>query len=63
MEEMRDLVVGEAGLRLVFGEALETFASQGMHHALGFSSVEAYVKERCNRSGRRAGDSRALAGV
>src|SRR5688572_17546487 len=48
-------------LRLAVGAALKALASCGGHHELGFSSLEAYARERCERSGRWAADTRALA--
>ena len=50
-----------AALRLRAGEALEVLAARGWHHELGFSSLAAYSLERCERSGRWAAESRALA--
>ncbi len=52
---------GAGALRLRLGEALEVLASRGGHHELGFSTVGAYAQERCERSGRWAADSRAMA--
>jgi hypothetical protein len=43
------------------GEALDALSSSGGHHELGFSSFEAYARERCKRTGRWAADTRALA--
>ncbi|HEV8247244.1 MAG TPA: hypothetical protein VGP93_15810, partial [Polyangiaceae bacterium] len=43
---------GVAALRLRVGEALEALGSSGGHHELGFSSLEAYARERCEQSGR-----------
>ena len=51
---------GTSALRLAIGEALDALASFGGHHELGFSSLEAYARERCERSGRWAADTRAL---
>jgi hypothetical protein len=51
---------GASALRLAVGEALHALASSGGHHELGFSSLEAYARERCERSGRWAADTRAL---
>src|SRR6187455_879249 len=52
---------GMASVRLRAGEALEALASRSGHHELGFSSLDAYARERCQRSGRWAADTRALA--
>jgi hypothetical protein len=52
---------GASSLRLAIGTALDRLSSSGGHHELGFSSLEAYARERCERSGRWAADSRALA--
>ena len=51
---------GTSALRLAIGEALDALGSSGGHHELGFSSFEAYARERCERSGRWAADTRAL---
>jgi hypothetical protein len=52
---------GVAAVRLVVGEALDALSASGGHHELGFSSLEAYARERCERTGRWAADTRALA--
>jgi len=52
---------GAAWQRLRLGEGLEALARQGGHHELGFSSLDAYARERLERTGRWAADSRALA--
>ena len=52
---------GIAALRLGVGTALEALSANGGHHELGFSSLEAYARERCERTGRWAADTRALA--
>src|SRR3970040_1380449 len=52
---------GVAALRLGVGTALEALSASGGHHELGFSSLEAYARERCERTGRWAADTRALA--
>ncbi|MBW2525547.1 MAG: HNH endonuclease [Deltaproteobacteria bacterium] len=60
----RDLVVlaqGTAALRLGVGDALVELTKHGGPLELGFSSIEAYAKERCEQSGRWARDSRVLA--
>jgi hypothetical protein len=45
--ELRRMARGAGGTRLLLGEALETLRRASGHHALGFSSIEAYAKERC----------------
>ena len=52
---------GGARLRLRLGEALESFDAMNGHHVLGFSSMKAYVLERCERGARWAAESRVLA--
>ncbi|MBW2524703.1 MAG: HNH endonuclease [Deltaproteobacteria bacterium] len=52
---------GTAALRLGVGEALVELSCHGGPLELGFASLEAYAKERCEQSGRWARDSRALA--
>jgi hypothetical protein len=52
---------GVAALRLGVGTLLEALSVNGGHHELGFSSFEAYARERCERSGRWAADTRAVA--
>ena len=52
---------GGAGQRLWLGEVLEAMAVRGAHHALGFSSLGAYARERCGRSERWVNDTRTLA--
>jgi hypothetical protein len=58
--ELVRIARGASSLRLAIGEALHALASSGGHHELGFSSLEAYARERCERSGRWAADTRAL---
>jgi hypothetical protein len=48
-------------LRVGLGQGLEALARAGGHHELGFSSVEAYALERCERSTRWVQESRWLA--
>src|SRR3954466_1120328 len=48
-------------LRLGLGMMLEQLARGDGHHELGFSSVEGYALERCERSARWVQTSRALA--
>ncbi|MFW6050159.1 MAG: hypothetical protein ACODAU_03225, partial [Myxococcota bacterium] len=45
--ELRGLGRGDGRLRLALGEALEQMLRTQRHHALGFSSIEAYARERC----------------
>src|SRR5688572_17701903 len=52
---------GAAVIRLSIGAMLDVLSSSGGHHELGFSSLEAYARERCERTGRWAADTRALA--
>ena len=54
------LASGETALRLHLGQLLELL-SRGAFHALGFSSLAAYVLERCDRSVRWAEVARCLA--
>jgi hypothetical protein len=58
--ELARLARGTSALRLAIGEALDALWSSGGHHELGFSSFEAYARERCEQSGRWAIDTRAL---
>ena len=58
---MAALVPFSEALRLAVGDALDALSSAGGHHELGFSSFEAYARERCERTGRWAADTRALA--
>jgi hypothetical protein len=51
---------GGASVRLALGRAHETLAASGGQYELGFSSFEAYARERCERTGRWAADTRAL---
>jgi len=59
--ELVRLARGASAVRLAVGEALEALSSSGGHHELGFSSLEAYVRERCERTARWASDAQALA--
>jgi hypothetical protein len=53
---------GEAGrLRFEMGRGLDLLERSGGHHALGFSSIEAYALERCERSASWSQKARALA--
>ncbi len=52
---------GASAIRLAVGEALDALSSAGGHHELGFSSFEAYARERCERTGRWAVDTRWVA--
>ena len=58
---LAELARGAGRARLVIGELLEALAKQGGHHELGFSSLEAYARERAGRSGRWAVESRTVA--
>lgn len=59
--ELARLGRGEAQLRLRIGELLDAlFVSRG-HHELGFSSIDAYVVERCQRSRSWGRTTRGLA--
>jgi hypothetical protein len=51
---------GAAGLRLRLGEVLEALASTGGLDALGFSSMGAYVVERCGLGTRWVSDTRTV---
>ena len=59
--ELVRIARGSSALRLAVGEALDALSSSGGHHDLGFSSLEAYARERCERTGRWAADTQALA--
>src|SRR6187401_1297182 len=59
--ELVRLARGASSLRLAVGDALDALSASGGHHELGFSSLNAYALERCERSGRWAADTRALA--
>src|SRR6185503_8607326 len=59
--ELARLARGAQALRLAVGALLDALSSSGGHHELGFSSLEAYARERCERTGRWAADTRALA--
>jgi len=58
-EELHRLARGAGRLRLRIGQALHRLGD-GIHD-LGFSTLGAYALERCNRGGRWAAESRALA--
>lgn len=51
----------EAQLKLRIAELLDALFLRGGHHELGFSSFEAYVVERCGRSGSWGRETRRLA--
>lgn len=55
------LARGSSRMRLMIGELLDGLARGGGHHSLGFSTLEAYARERVGRSGRWAVESRTLA--
>ena len=50
---------GVSAVRLAVGEALDTLSASGGHHELGFSSLEAYARERCERTGLGGGHADA----
>jgi hypothetical protein len=50
----------EGAHRLRIGEALEAMHTRSLHHELGFSSLQAYVMERCSQPGRWGEESRRL---
>ncbi len=53
---------GEAGrLRFEMGRGLDMLERSGGHHVLGFSSIEAYALERCERSQSWTQKARGLA--
>jgi hypothetical protein len=52
---------GAGGLRLRLGEVLEALGSKGGVEALGFSSMGAYVVERCGLGARWVSDTRTVA--
>lgn len=58
---LAELARGSGRVRLTLGELLEALASRGGHHELGYSSLEAYARERVGQSGRWAVESRTLA--
>jgi hypothetical protein len=47
-------------VRLALGGALDALSASGGHYELGFSSFEAYARERCARTARWSADTRAL---
>jgi HAMP domain-containing protein len=59
--DLARLARGAGALRLVFGQALEALARRGGHHELGFSSLEAYGLEQCERSARWIQQTRSMA--
>jgi hypothetical protein len=52
---------GAGGLRLRLGEVLEALGSRGGIEALGFSTMGAYVVERCGLGARWVSDTRTVA--
>lgn len=58
---LAELARGSGRARLALGELLEALARRGGHHELGYSSLEAYARERTGQSGRWAVESRTLA--
>jgi hypothetical protein len=59
--ERTRLARSAGALRLALGMGLECLARRGAHHELGFSSVKAYARERCEYSARAAQEARSLA--
>jgi hypothetical protein len=59
--ELARVARSAGALRCALGVGLEALAKIGGHHELGFSSMEAYALERCERSARWVQESRALA--
>ncbi|MFW6088063.1 MAG: hypothetical protein ACODAG_12710, partial [Myxococcota bacterium] len=59
--ELVGLARGGGALRLRWGEVLVEMVRRSAHEDLGFSSIDAYVRERCGADARWAADSRALA--
>jgi hypothetical protein len=57
---LASLARAEAGMRLRLGQVLEVLG-RGHHFELGFSSVAAYVLERCDRSVRWVEGARSVA--
>ncbi|MCK6549691.1 HNH endonuclease [Myxococcota bacterium] len=55
------LARGESALKLRVGELLDALFLRGGHHELGFSSIDAYVVERCQRSAAWGRETRGLA--
>ncbi|MCK6546365.1 HNH endonuclease [Myxococcota bacterium] len=55
------LARSESALKLRIGELLDTLFLRGGHHELGFSSIDAYVVERCQRSAAWGREARGLA--
>jgi hypothetical protein len=48
-------------MRLRLGALLDAVARRGIHHEMGFSSLEAYALEWCERSSRWSQESRQVA--
>ena len=59
--ELIRLARSEAQLKLRIGECLDALYERDGHRELGFSSLEAYVLERCERSSSWTRDTRGLA--
>src|SRR5258708_3980289 len=51
----------EAQVKLRIGELLDALFALGGHHELGFSSIDAYVVERCQHSRAWGRETRGLA--
>ena len=59
--DLARLACGGGRLRLALGEGLDALGRSGGHHALGFSSLGAYARERAGRSPRWTLETRTLA--
>jgi hypothetical protein len=59
--ELACLARSGGALRCKLGAGLEALARCSGHHELGFSSLESYALERCERSARWVQESRAIA--
>jgi hypothetical protein len=59
--ELARLGRGEAPTRLRLGDLFDALGRTGGHRALGMHSMALYSLERCERSGRWAAESRAMA--
>src|SRR5262245_54006864 len=60
-EELARVSLAAGALRLSLGAGLEALAQISGHHEMGFSSIEAYALERCERSSRWVQQSRSAA--
>src|SRR5438874_3972028 len=59
--QLRGVALNLGVLHLTVAEELEALGRCNGHHALGFSTMEAYALERCERSSRWVQASRCLA--